>query len=134
MNGNMRNSRQRNEILNIVIDSCDHPNADTIYHRVKKIMPSISLGTVYRNLCLLVGQGLVRQISTSYGPDRYDKTLTEHSHFFCRDCKKLSDIENNFAGTDIYQKISADTGYKLDGMELIFRGVCKRCQDKHKGG
>lgn len=126
----MRNSKQRNEILKSIMDSYDHPNAETIYLRVKKIMPNISLGTVYRNLCLLVNQGLVRQICTSYGPNRYDKTLKEHYHFFCRECGELSDVEYHFSATDIYHKMSESSGNKFDGMELTFSGICKNCQNK----
>ena len=34
-----------------------HPSADDVYSRVRKRMPQISLGTIYRNLNKLVEMG-----------------------------------------------------------------------------
>lgn len=39
-----------------------HPTADELYERVKKRLPRISLGTVYRNLEFLWQRGMVRKI------------------------------------------------------------------------
>ncbi|MCK5330145.1 MAG: transcriptional repressor, partial [Candidatus Marinimicrobia bacterium] len=50
----MRYSKQREAILQIVQMNPVHPTADWVYERVKKTVPNISLGTVYRNLNQLV--------------------------------------------------------------------------------
>ena len=57
-----------------------HPTADTVYAGIKAEFPNISLGTVYRNLSLLVELGEIAKISTGDGPDRFDCNTKPHSH------------------------------------------------------
>ena len=53
----LKYSRQRESIINCLKGRKDHPTADMIYASVREEYPKISLGTVYRNLSLLVDQG-----------------------------------------------------------------------------
>ena len=57
----MNHSKQRDIILEVVSNSCEHPSADMVYQEVKKQIPNISLGTVYRNLNLLVELKKIRK-------------------------------------------------------------------------
>ena len=50
-------SKQREQILETVKSMDVHPSADDIYSHVRKELPQISLGTVYRNLNQLVEIG-----------------------------------------------------------------------------
>ena len=61
----MKYSKQREEILKVVLNSSDHPNVNTIYERVRMVIPNISLGTVYRNLNTLYENKLIRKINQS---------------------------------------------------------------------
>ena len=65
-----RNSRQRTLVYQAVKDSHSHPNAEEVYLLVRRQLPDISLGTVYRNLNLLVEMGLLHRIYTGMGADR----------------------------------------------------------------
>ena len=47
---NLRMTRQRKVILEELRKVNSHPSADEIYEIVRKRLPRISLGTVYRNL------------------------------------------------------------------------------------
>ncbi len=58
----MKYSRQRELILETVMENPVHPTADTVYAMVREQEPNISLGTVYRNLNLLAEQGILRRI------------------------------------------------------------------------
>ena len=73
--GTFRYSRQREKILEFLKDNKEHPSADEIYAKMKESFPSISLGTVYRNLGVLHEQGLVNRIVHSQGPDRFDADI-----------------------------------------------------------
>ena len=88
----MRNTNQRNTVLKVVEASCDHPSAETIYFRCREIMPEISLGTVYRNLKVLVEMGKIREVSILNAGDRYDKTIGLHAHFRCKHCGQVLDV------------------------------------------
>ena len=48
-----RSTKQRAAILEILRKSGFHPTAEAIYREARKVLPNISLGTVYRNLNFL---------------------------------------------------------------------------------
>jgi Fe2+ or Zn2+ uptake regulation protein len=88
-----RNTRQRGVILDILRGSHEHPTAETIYRSARRVLPNISLGTVYRNLNFLRDQGAVREIRPSEGgSSRFDAADTPHAHFHCLHCSALLDI------------------------------------------
>ena len=88
-----RNTRQRGIILDILRESHEHPTAEIIYREARRVLPNISLGTVYRNLNFLRDQGAVREIRPSEGgSSRFDVSDTPHAHFHCIHCNALHDI------------------------------------------
>ena len=88
-----RNTRQRGVILDILQESCSHPTAETVYREARRVLPNISLGTVYRNLNFLRDQGAVREIRPSDGgSSRFEGAHTPHAHFHCVHCSALLDI------------------------------------------
>ena len=88
-----RNTRQRGVILDILQESCSHPTAETVYREARRVLPNISLGTVYRNLNFLRDQGAVREIRSSEGgSSRFEGAHTPHAHFHCVHCNALLDI------------------------------------------
>jgi Fe2+ or Zn2+ uptake regulation protein len=88
-----RNTRQRGVILEILRTDFVHLTADEVYHRARKKLPSISLGTVYRNLNFLCGQGLAREVrSGDFGCARFEAARDPHAHFHCRGCQAVRDI------------------------------------------
>ena len=88
-----RNTRQRAVILDILRESLSHPTAETIYKEARRVIPNISLGTVYRNLNFLRDQRLVREIRPSDGgSSRFEGILSPHAHFHCVACHGLMDI------------------------------------------
>ena len=123
----MRNTAQRDTVLKVVQESCDHPSAETIYQRSRAVMPEISLGTVYRNLKVLVELGKIREVSILNAGDRYDKTTCLHAHFRCKSCGRVLDVP---AGDleELERDIEAQTGFRIEGTEILFVGVCDNCK------
>ena len=60
----LRYSKQRESIKNYLYGREDHPTADMIYTSIREEYPNISLGTIYRNLSLLVEIGEIQKITT----------------------------------------------------------------------
>ncbi len=112
-----------------VIESSEHPTADTVYQTVRKQCPDISLGTVYRNLGRLVECGAIRKIGVSDGSDRFDGTLAEHYHLLCSGCGCVADIQLPELGKQIRQ-VGRESGLEIQGYELIIHGLCKDCVQK----
>ena len=67
-----RNSRQRQVILEELRKLTSHPTAAVLYAVVRRRLPKISLGTVYRNLELLARMGVVQKLELAGGEARFD--------------------------------------------------------------
>lgn len=122
----MRYSRQRELILQTVKDHPIHPTADEIYSLVRQKDSHISLGTVYRNLNLLVDEGMLLKIRAATGPDHFDGQTHDHHHLSCERCGRVWDIEEE-AVPDFNGVVSQKTGHKILSHEIIFRGYCVQC-------
>lgn len=121
----LRNSKQRDAVLQNLSERYDHPTAEDIYLSVKKQIPSISLATVYRNLKLLESEGLILKITTG-DSDRFDGHTHEHYHFTCNECKRVLDLELE-DGTNV-NNLAKDFGGTVTNHSLMFFGICPQCK------
>jgi Fur family transcriptional regulator, peroxide stress response regulator len=124
-----RNTRQRGVILDIVRASCEHPTAETIYREARRVLPHISLGTVYRNLNFLRDQGTLREIRPSEGgSSRFDGMDTPHAHFHCLHCSALVDIPLPPAlGSLRFEEEEKISAVSLVDLHVI--GSCTGCEE-----
>ncbi len=126
----MRYSKQRQLILETLMNLPIHPTAEQLYEKVKDEMPSISLGTVYRNLSLLVEQHQIRRFeSPGEVSVRYDGRNDDHSHLVCNVCKRVYDI-NIDSFKDLDDTLTTLTGFKVEEHDIVLKGICKECQKK----
>ena len=119
----MRYSRQRELITEIIKGRKDHPTADMIYNTARELEPNISLGTVYRNLKLLVDEGVIITLETEDKRLHYDGDISRHSHFICNNCGKIVDL---FKPADTPQEIK-DAGLTVTGEKCVYYGLCNGC-------
>ena len=122
----MNYSRQRESIKEYLMSTKEHPTAEVIYQHVREDYPKISLGTVYRNLTLLVELGEVKKISTGDGTDHFDADTSADSHYYCRCCHKVMDLEVTPSVDQILSASSAGLG-TVETASLLFTGICKDC-------
>ena len=59
----LKYSRQRESIKSCLMARHDRPTADALYTSIREEYPNISLGTVYRNLNLLVELGEIQKLT-----------------------------------------------------------------------
>lgn len=117
-------TRQRREILNVLVQKPDHPTAETVFERVRSRVPDISLGTVYRNLNLLAEDGQLRKVHVPDGAARFDATLEKHEHLVCVKCGTVEDVvAEGYTLPDVFYK----TGARILGYELAVQCVCANC-------
>ena len=132
-NRTYRMTHQRKVILEEVQKNHQHPSADEIYERVRKRLPKISMGTVYRNLDILTSCGLIRKIEPDFPQMRFDGKTDEHYHIVCMQCGKVRDVpiqstdDNLKALENVLGKL---TKYGIFGHKLEFLGLCERCLEK----
>ena len=122
-----RNTKQKKLVFNTVLNSTDHPTAETIYTRAIKEAPNISLATVYRNLSLLADSGEIKKIASPEGADHFDFNTSCHYHFFCKECRQIVDIPDGFIKTENSVNSLENSGFSVDGFSLTYYGVCTKC-------
>lgn len=123
----LRYSRQREKILELLKSRKDHPSADAIYRQMQEYFPSVSLGTVYRNLGVLAEQGLIIRIMHEEGPDRFDADIEGHSHFYCEKCGSIYDISDDNNDSD---PIIIEGGHSVRRQTISYYGICSSCLEK----
>lgn len=129
-----RNSRQRTLVYQAVKDSHSHPNAEEVYLLVRRQLPDISLGTVYRNLNLLVEMGLLHRIYTGMGADRFDAVVTAHPHLICSSCGGVFDLECQVERETAQLKQAFErSGATIDGSPGSSLGNLRPLQTKSSG-
>jgi Fur family transcriptional regulator, ferric uptake regulator len=124
----LRNTKQRQIVLETVLEHCDHPTADQIYFYVRKKDEKISRGTVYRNLNILSEEGEILHVKVP-GVDRFDSRQDLHYHLLCSECGKLTDLADPY-DSKLDRKIARESGYQISRHRLIFEGICPECQKK----
>lgn len=124
----MRYSKQRDLVYEIVKNSHDHPTADTIYLKAREQMPNISLGTIYRNLTELVESNQILRVIVPGDSDHFDHTLINHSHFLCKECKCVTDL-NKVDVDDLITNIEKYNKVKILSNQISFIGICPKCQN-----
>lgn len=127
--GKYRRSRQRERILELLRSTGRHPTADWIYEQLKKEFPNLSMGTVYRNLNVLLEQKLVRKIDFGSTFDRFDANVGQHYHFVCERCGAIIDLELPFDDS-LNGRVNAATPFKARSHRIEFYGLCDRCGGK----
>lgn len=124
----MRKTKQREVILKVLGEHMDHPSADTIYEEVRKFLPRISLGTVYRNLEIMSESGAIMKLETGGSIKRFDPVTSPHPHFRCVKCGAIEDLpfelnETLFSGkTDDWAH-----GRTVQNLNIEYTGLCISC-------
>lgn len=123
----MNYSRQRELILETLRRSEVHLTADEVYMATKKHLPGISLGTVYRNLGLLVELGKIRKLEAAGSAKlRYDGRNDEHCHLICSSCGNVTDVDLGIF-TSIDTKLRKEMGFTVSEHGIVLKGICADC-------
>lgn len=127
----LRKSRQRERILELLESEHIHVTANWIYDRLRPEFPTLSLGNVYRNLNILVEQGLATRLGFGSTFDVYEATREPHYHFVCDRCGSIEDIEVPGDLQNAVETWIADHhGHRITDRTVEFRGICRTCRDR----
>jgi len=123
---------QRMAIYKALIESKEHPSADVLYHKVKKIFPNISLDTVNRTLLTLAQINAAFIVEGSGDVKRFDGRMETHQHFKCVKCKRIIDFYHKpFENITVPKSISSK--FTVLKKTVYFEGICDLCStDKGK--
>ncbi len=118
---------QRQVIYEAVLDSMDHPTPEHIYEQVRERIPSISLGTVYKNVKTFIDTGLLKEVSLHHGSLRLEANMKHHHHLVCSRCKSIFDLDADRVAP---MKLAGllPKGFEARQWNLEIVGVCASCR------
>lgn len=130
MRQGLRMTPQRTVLVAVLGRIRHHPSADELYRRVKKVLPSISPATVYRNVQVLAQAGVISTLERAGDTVRYDPNPDEHHHFNCSRCGRIVDVYLSSVDYKVDARRSRLSGAQIDSFEVQLRGVCPRCRGR----
>ncbi len=128
-----RKSKQKEVIFRVLKGTSSHPTADWIYEQVRKEIPNISLGTVYRNLRLFEQNGEISELDLAGTLSRFDGNAQNHYHFRCEQCGRVFNVDEP-VDRESDERVARKTGFKVSYHTLEFHGMCKDCRLKFCNG
>ena len=120
-----RNTQQRRVILEELQAVRTHPTAAELFNLVRRKMPRVSLGTVYRNLEVLHRDGRINKLDLAGGESRFDAVTEPHLHIRCTGCDRIEDLIEPALMTEPPRELG---GYLVQGRRLEYFGVCPECR------
>ena len=95
----------------------------------RRRLPSISLGTVYRNLEVLCEMGAIGKLAFGVAEARFDGDASPHHHVRCTECGRVDDAAG-FPEEPVIHDVGDVNGYKVVGYRLEFIGICPACGNR----
>jgi len=125
-----RETNQKFFILKYLKGVKTHPTAETVFTEVRKKLPSVSQGTVYRVLNSFKDKGEVITIDTKDSV-HFDADISDHAHFICDSCKNVYDVYDECSKCGILKERKTKVGL-IKSYKINFYGVCKNCKQSNK--
>lgn len=121
------NTKQRTILLEELQKLTSHPTAYELYDIVRKKLPNISLGTVYRNLNQMAEDQIILKLGKAGQQKRFDPNINKHYHFNCTSCGKIYDLPIAIISS-ITQTMKNIKGHEVHDYDLEFYGKCLYCK------
>jgi Fur family peroxide stress response transcriptional regulator len=123
----LRYSRPREAILAYMAGGGRHESAESLFQALRDRGEDLSLSTVYLNLGVLVGAGLLREFVGARGESLYDGNVEPHYHLICGDTGEVVDvpaptIDGRPLGAYLKAYVERVTGWHVDEARLSLRG------------
>jgi len=130
----LRLTGPRRVVLEVVRGTDSHPTAERVHEMVRRRLPRVSLGTVYRNLRLLIAEGLVNELPGPHA--RFDGNVSDHHHFTCLGCGRIADVAGTMTephSRALCLRVAAQSGLSVSHHRIDFYGRCPECREGVSG-
>ena len=128
-----RRTPQLTAVEAVVRAAHDHPSAEEVHRRVRKTLPHVSLGTVYRNLQKLAADQRLRVVQLAGRGARYDGMLETHDHFLCDACGAVADVVVPRRAATPTRRDLQQAGYRVRAQTVTLYGLCPECSPRQDG-
>jgi Fur family ferric uptake transcriptional regulator/Fur family peroxide stress response transcriptional regulator len=119
---------QRMNILES-IEKSGHMSIDAIYDEVAKTHPSLSLATVYKNIILMVENGVLVEVPIEGKKAKYELSKDDHIHLVCTECGEVEDRPHNSSADALFSSMTEEENFTLRKQQINLYGVCAHCQE-----
>lgn len=120
---------QRRAVVSTLHGEHVHLSAEQVLAGARRVLPEVSLATVYNTLNELVAMGEISEIRLSDGTTRYDpKVGPDHHHLVCEGCGLTFDVEPRGVDSLSLPRVQR-YGMTVDRVEVVFRGRCSNCAE-----
>ena len=117
---------QRLAVYKYIMNTKEHPSAETIYKSLHTEYPTMSLATVYKAIKTLVEVCLIQELNVGEGNFRYDGNSESHPHIQCINCSKVEDFDS-LSFDELNEIAEKHTSYKILSNKVYFYGLCTNC-------
>lgn len=127
----LKATRPRMAILKLLRETDHrHFSVDDVYRAVRREHPRVSMATVYRVLEDLAEHRLIGYLRLGTDKTYYERRSDPHRHAICRGCGMIRDVEPVHECLEACIPQESGNGFRFDGTEVIFMGLCAECQAK----
>lgn len=129
--GKLRATNERFAVLDEVLQSQGHFDADDLYYRMITSGKKVSKATVYNTLELLKACGLVSKYRFAEKTSRYEKAFGKphHHHMICLQCGDIIEFVNDRLER-IQEEVSNEKNFAPQSITLQIFGTCAKCRKK----
>ena len=121
-----RLTNQRQVLMEELKKITTHPTAGELYEMVRRRLPRIGLGTVYRNLELMSRCGIIKKLETRGEQKRFDINTSPHYHIRCNTCGRVDDMLIPLL-EDLDAQAADSCSYMILEHNIEFSGICSDC-------
>lgn len=126
-------THQREVIYRAMSSMDDHPSPEALFEVVRERIPSISLGTVYKNIKTFLDSGLLKEVSLHHGSIRLEANMTPHHHLVCSACRAIVDLSEEDL-EPVRLKSRPPAGFRVRRFSVEAVGLCAACARKAAPG
>ena len=124
----MRDTIQKKLVFDAVRELGCHATAEQIYEHISAVYPTISKGTVYRNLNVLSDDGEIRKIEVPGSAEHFDHNCEKHYHIVCVSCGRMSDLDMEPISS-LKERVRDTHGFDYLDCDILFKGICPECKN-----
>ena len=130
----LRNTPERELIIEEIFSKQDHFDIDELYLRLWKKNQKISKASIYRTIPLLIESGLVQEVFFEDGHFHYEHIhgRGHHCHLRCLNCRKIIEFQDRRLKT-IEKKLGQKFNFDVTSHKLEVYGYCEKCRKDKKG-
>ncbi len=125
----LRNTRQREAILETFLSSGKHITVEDLYNSLRRRNPGIGYATVHRNLKLLCESGLANEIKVGTDKARFEIKYghEHHDHLICIRCGRFIEVKDERIER-LQDKLAEANDFIPVRHRLEIYGLCKKCR------